>query len=650
MADSTPPALSRSADPAATTAAGTPTGQDGGAPPEARAGQAALKDLLRPVRGYLMVGMLLSALSAVCALAPYAGLLHLGRILLDAHAAGQDPHAGRVQDAVALILGGLGARLVLYFLALSVTHVGDMRLAAQLRTRIVEVMARAPLSWFTESSSGRVRKAVQNDAHDLHYLVAHQYVEYTAAIVMPLAALLYALVIDWRLGLLAVATLPVYAAIQAWSMRGMGDLTRKVDAMLADVSARIVELVSGIAVVKAFGRAGRAHQRYTRAAQDMAEYYRAWCAPMLRSNALATSVIAPAVILLVNLSGGAAMVRAGWVDPLQVLATCLIALVLPSAIDTLGWSSWNNRIAGAAALRIMDVLSTEPLPEPARARSPRDGEIRFEDVSFDYGATRALDGVSLTLRPGTVTALVGASGSGKSTLATLLARFNDPAQGRVTLGGVDLRDVPAHELYRHVAFVLQDAQLLALPLVDNIRLARPGASLEQVRAAARAAQIDEVIMALPQGYDTVLGRGADLSGGQAQRVAIARAILADAPVLILDEATAFADPESEAAIQDALSELVRGRTVLVIAHRPAALVNADQVALLERGRLVAVGTHDELMADPAYAALWRAAAPDAPPGAPPGPPPDAVRRSASGPGSSPQARPAGPSSTREGRP
>lgn len=582
------------------------------APPDPRAGAAALKDLLRPVRAYLWAGSLLSGLSAVCALAPYAGVIHLGRILLGAHAAGRAPHADQVQDAVGLILGGLGGRLLLYFVALGITHIADLRLSAELRRRIVQTLARAPLSWFSESSSGRVRKAVQNDAHDLHYLVAHQYVEYTSAIVMPLAALVYALVIDWRLGLLAVATLPVYVFIQVWSMRGMGELTKQVDAMMATVSARIVELVAGIAVVKAFGRAGRAHERYTRAAVGFAEYYRSWCAPVLRSNALATSFIAPAVILLVNLAGGTAMIGAGWVDPLQVLATSLIALLLPTAIDTLTWSTWTNQLAGAAALRIQEILGTEAIPETTSPRRPKGHEVRFEEVSFSYGATRAVDSVSLTLAPGTVTALVGASGSGKSTLATLLARFNDPDQGRITLGGADLRDIPTAELYTHVAFVLQDAQLLEASLADNIRLARPRASEDQVREAARAAQIDEVIMALPQGYDTILGRQTALSGGQAQRVAITRAILADAPVLILDEATAFADPESEADIQDALSHLVRGRTVLVIAHRPAALVNADQVAVLEAGRLTALGTHAELLANPGYAALWEASAPAQP--------------------------------------
>ena len=267
-----------------------------------------------------------------------------------------------------------------------------------------------------------------------------------------------------------------------------------------------------------------------------------------------------------------------------------------------GPTSWPG-----AALRLCEVLDTPVLPATDRPERPRTAIVEIDHVSFSYGEVLAVDDACLTLEPGTVTALLGPSGSGKSTLATLIARFADPDAGAVRIGGVDLRDMDESTLYSTVSFVLQDAQLLATTVRENIALGRPEADLAQVRAAARVARIHEEIMALPQGYDTVLGQDTALSGGQEQRIAIARAILLDTPVIVLDEATAMADPESEAEIQQALSALVKDRTVLVIAHRPAAVRGADRIAVMDGGRIVAAGSHDDLADEPHYRALLRQA-------------------------------------------
>ena len=297
--------------------------------------------------------------------------------------------------------------------------------------------------------------------------------------------------------------------------------------------------------------------------------------------------------------------HAGTVTLPQVLTTTLIALVLPGALTTVASISWSYQMAGAAALRLCEVIDTPVLPTAEESRRPERARVEIDRVSFSYGDTLAVDEASLTLEPGTVTALLGPSGSGKSTLATLIARFADPDSGAVRVGGVDLRDMDEETLYSTVSFVLQDAQLLGATVRENIALGRPDADLEQVRDAARVAHVDEEIMALPDGYDTVLGRDTALSGGQEQRIAIARAVLLDTPVLLLDEATAMADPESEAEIQEALSALVAGRTVLVIAHRPAAVRGAHRIAVMERGRVVAAGSHEELLDEPHYRALLR---------------------------------------------
>ncbi|WP_413227785.1 ABC transporter ATP-binding protein [Actinomyces marmotae] len=577
----------------------------GGNAERSRAGQAALRRLGAPVRGWLGIGQALTVASGVLSVAPYVALVRLGDILLDAHNAGVAPDPQQANDVVMLLVGAYTARLLLYSVALLITHMADLRLRDRLRRDIVARVSRAPLAWFTASSSGRVRKAVQDDTAAVHTVIAHAPIDRLNAIVSPLALLACAFWIDWRLALLAVATMPLCLATYSLSLRGMRDKTVEMDRRLADVSSTMVEFVTGIPVVKAFGRGGRAHGAYLAAADGFSRFYHDWAMSLMTVSCLSFAWVSIPVVLLVDLGGGSLLIHAGVVTLPQVLAAALIALVLPDALITVVSVSWSYQLAGAAALRLREVLDTPVLSAPASPKRPVGARVEIERVSFSYGDNRALDDVSLTLEPGTVTALLGPSGSGKSTLATLIARFADPDSGFVRIGGVDLRDMDEETLYSTVSFVLQDAQLLGATVRENIALGCPGATDEQVRAAARAARIDEEIMALPRGYDTVLGQEAALSGGQEQRIAIARALLLDTPVLLMDEATAMADPESEAQIQEALSALVRDRTVLVIAHRPAVVRGADRIAVMERGRLVAAATHAELLDEPHYRALLR---------------------------------------------
>ena len=570
-----------------------------------REGQAAISRLGAPVRTRLRIGQVLVLLSAVLAAAPYIALVQLGDILLRAYRVGVSPEPQQVRSAVMLLVSAYSTRLLLYFLALLITHLADLSLRDRLRRDIVERISHAPLAWFTASTSGRIRKAVQDDTTLVHTVIAHGPVERLNAVVTPLALLVCAFWIDWRLALLAVSTLVLYVLTYSVSMRGMNEKTVEMDRKLAAISSTMVEFVSGIGVVKAFGRVGRAHSAYLAAADEFSAFYRAWAMPLVTVTCLSFTWVSIPVLLLVNLGGGALLIHTGAVTLPQVLATTLVALVLPAALITIASISWSYQLAGAAALRLCEVLDTPVLPTADRPERPRTALVEISGVSFSYGDTLAVDDASLVLEPGTVTALLGPSGSGKSTLATLIARFADPDAGAVRIGGVDLRDMDEPTLYSTVSFVLQDAQLLGTTVRENIALGRPDADLEQVRDAARVAHIDEEIMALPEGYDTVLGQDTALSGGQEQRIAIARAILLDTPVILLDEATAMADPESEAEIQEALSALVEDRTVLVIAHRPAAVRGADRIVVMERGRIVASGSHDDLVDEPHYRALLR---------------------------------------------
>ncbi|UQE75482.1 ABC transporter ATP-binding protein/permease [Gordonia sp. PP30] len=579
-----------------------------------RADARALKDLMRPVAIPLTIGRLMAVVSGVLAVVPYIALVHIGDVLLDAAASNTAVDRGEVDRWIRILVITFTLRLVIYFIALGVTHFADLRLGHLIRQRLVQRFAKAPLNWFTDTNSGRVRKALQDDIATVHQLIAHQPVDGTQAIVMPLALMIYSFVVDWRLGLLAIATLPLYTASMAIGMRGMAEKTVEMDKKLGMVSARMVEFVTGIAVVKAFGRVGRAHRNYQEAAGQFQVFYYAWVKPLLRVSALGQSLLAVPLVLLINLGGGAWLVHRGDVTTADVLATALIALLIPYGIEVLMGSLWATQMAGASARRLTDLLDTSVLRDDGRRSEPHGHDVEFDHVSYSYRESGdgglALDDVSFTLPEGTITALIGPSGSGKSTAATLLARFDDPGSGQIRLGSVPVAEID--DLYAHVGFVLQDPQLPAISLRDNIALGRPEATDEQIREAARAARILDEIEALPNGFDTVYGAGTGLSGGQAQRLAIARAILVDAPVLILDEATALTDPESQHQIQEALSELVRGKTVLLIAHRPEVIAGVDQIVLLDRGRVIATGTHDQLLDQPSYARLWEPATAQSP--------------------------------------
>ncbi|WP_297005975.1 ABC transporter ATP-binding protein [uncultured Corynebacterium sp.] len=569
----------------------TRSGQVAGAAAKAerKAGAAALKSLLSPVAGRLMLGRILAAVSAVLAVVPYIALVKIGALLIDGAADGAGIDGDEVNRWLTILLGAFMARLLIYFVALTVTHFADIALGHGIRLRMVKRFAKAPLSWFTATNSGRVRKGLQDDIATVHYLIAHQPVEGTSAVVMPLALMVYAFVVDWRLGLLAVAVVPVYMLAMAMTMRGMGEKTVEMDRRLGDVSARMVEFVTGISVVKAFGTVGRAHRSYQRSADEFYDFYLGWVKPLMAVSSLGQSILAVPLILLVNLGGGMLLVHNGVVGVADVLATSLIALLVPYSLETMMGNTWSSQIAGAAALRLVDLLEIPVLrdADDAGTTTPTSHDVTFDHVTYRYPGvdTPAVDDVTLTLPAGTVTALVGPSGSGKSTIATLLARFDDPQSGTVAIGGVPVRDIT--DLYSHVGFVLQEPQLTAVSIRDNIALGRPDATDAQVRAAAASAHVLSEIEALPDGFDTVYGSDTGLSGGQAQRIAIARALLVDAPVLVLDEATALTDPESQHEIQQALSTLAVGRTVLVIAHRPEAIVGVDRIIHVDDGRVTA---------------------------------------------------------------
>ncbi|GAA4104948.1 ABC transporter ATP-binding protein [Nonomuraea soli] len=547
--------------------------------------------LMSPIRRRLITAGLLHVVYALSALVPFVCVAELARALLGSTGAAP-------WTIVAIAAGALLVRFLAFGASGVISHFADADLQLHLRRRLAAKLSAVPLGWFTERNSGQVKKVLQDDVREMHHLVAHALLDLLAAAITPIAALAYLLWVDWRLTLVTLLPIPLFAAAFAVMMRGYGEQMRRWGEATARINAAVVEFVQGIAVVKTFGQTSRSHERFARAADDFADFFGAWVRPMLRLSGLSTALIAPPTMLLVTLAGGVVFTAQGWIQPVDVLPFVLVGVGLTAPFQLLDAGSMQLRQAAEAASRVAALLAEPVLPEPETPLKPDGARVEFRGVGFSYdGSTRVLEDIDLTLEPGTLTALVGPSGSGKSTLGRLLARFYDVGTGEVLVGGRNIKEIGSAELYRHVGFVFQDVQLLRASIADNIALGSPAAGRTDIEKVARAAQIHERIEQLPRGYDSVIGVDAHLSGGEMQRVSIARALLADAPILVLDEATAFADPESEAAIQDALSTLIAGRTVLVIAHRLHTITGADQIVVLDHGRVAEIGRQPEL---PAY--------------------------------------------------
>ncbi|MGO1853914.1 MAG: ABC transporter ATP-binding protein [Microbacteriaceae bacterium] len=563
-----------------------------------------LGGLLAPVRGRLVAAGIAQALGAVASLLPYLAIYRIATELLR-----DGPvEASTVWVWALLAVVGVVVRTAVTGFAYTVTHAADISVTRVLRAELVGRLWRVPLGWFGERSSGLVKRRLQDDVHDVHHLVAHAVNDLVAAVVAPLAGFVLLFVVNWRLGLVCLVPVLLYLVGLSVMMRGNSDNAARWDEALNKVNSRIVEYVQGIAVVKTFGQARSTQDRYRAVGDDLASFFERWMGPLLRVNALASTVLSPPTVIAFVLAIGVWFVQLGWAGPGEVLLALMLGVGLGAPVLNMGIGAQAMRLATAAAARLGALLRTPVLPLPSEPRTPDGAGVLYERVRFSYdGRFEVLAGIDLELRTGTVTALVGPSGSGKSTLARLLPRFWDVTDGAIRIGGVDLRNMSPKDIYRRIAFVFQDNVLLRMSVRDNLRLAAPDADDATVESAARAAQIHEVIMAMPHGYDTIIGEQVNPSGGEAQRLCIARALLADAPIVVLDEATAYADPESEAAVQDALSELVEGRTVLVIAHRLRTITGADQIVVLDAGRIVETGRHEDLLAQGGlYADLWNA--------------------------------------------
>lgn len=564
-----------------------------------------MQDFFAPVKGSIWSIATLSVIGALSSIIPFIAIVELARTLLPA-LSGSTVDVARVWWIVIIAAVALFVSFGSAFASGMVSHLADAELQLSLRQRIIAHLQRLPLGWFDQRTSGTVRKLVEKDVIALHQLVAHAIQDTIMAVVVPVASLVYLYCIAWPIGLAATVPLLLTVVIYPIMMRDGTAQFRRYDAATARLSGATVEFVQGISVVKRFGQLGRSHGRYREATRSYVKFVSEWTRQTAILFIIIELINAPVVVLLWVLGIGVLLVNLGTIAPIDVLPGLLLGLGLSGPLMKLGQSGQFMRDAAKAKRSLSEFLAVPQVSQPASPVAPQSQKVDFDAASFSYdGEHRVLREIAASCASGTVTALVGASGSGKSTLAKLVPRFYDVDEGAVKVGGADVRDVAASELYQQIGFVFQDVQLLRTSLRDNIRLTRPEASDEQVEHAARTAQIHDRILRFERGYDAVIGEDANLSGGEAQRVTIARAVLADAPVLVLDEATAFADPDSEAAIQCALSALATQRTVLVIAHRLHTITGADQILVLDRGCVAERGTHAELVAkNGLYAGMW----------------------------------------------
>lgn len=559
-------------------------------------------------RVFTYVSWVLSALSALVALVPF---LYIWMILRDVLNAAPDyfravniPHYGWM----AVLFAALS--YLIYVCALLCSHLSAFRVATNLRLAVSEHLARLPLGFTERYGSGKLRKVIQESTGAAETYLAHQLPDQYAAMATPVGLLVLLFVFDWRLGLLSLVPVALgFVIMSAMTGKRMAEKMRQYGNALAAMSGEAVEYVRGIPVVKTFGQSVFSFKKFKATIDEYEKWVIAYTKELRMPMLFYTAAINGVFAFLI--AGGLLLTRNG-VTPeflLNLLFYIIITPVISLTLTKIMYMSENKMIVADALSRIDSVLDEAPVSVSEKPQHPKDSSIALHDVRFSYdGRTDVIRGVSMDIRPGQTVALVGPSGGGKSTVAKLISRFWDVSSGKITIGGVDIREMPLSQLSEYVSFVTQDNFLFNCSLLENIRLGNPQATDEEVKAAAKAAQCEEFIAKLPQGYDTPAGEaGKRLSGGEKQRVAIARMLLKNAPIVILDEATAFTDPENEDKIQRSIAALTRGKTLLVIAHRLSTIKNADNIVVLKDGAIAAEGTQEALLKTcPLYRDMWQA--------------------------------------------
>ena len=549
----------------------------------------------------LTFSVILSVLSSIFGIVPYIAVAVLLQFALESKLT--------MEWAVLLpviALCGFFLKHWLYAKSTLCSHKVAYEIIKNIRIAVMRKMSRVSMGTVQSKSSGEFKQLIMDDADRLEVPIAHAIPEMIASTLVPVLVILYLLLIDWRMALAALATGVIGNVIYYCMLIGRGEMMKEYMASNANMNATIVEYVNGMEVIKAFNQTASSMDRFQSSVLKVRDVTTKWyrhCWPFMSIS----QAVLPSSIAFV-LPVGMALFSGGAVSLSELILCILLSMAIVGSLQTFldFWES--TAVVAEVQPRIQALLDMEELPEPTQPKHSTGANVELKDVHFGYGGSEVIHGVSFAAKAGTVTALVGPSGSGKSTLAKLVARFWDVDAGAVLVGGTDVRELSLSDLTEKISFVSQDNFLFNMSLRDNIRIGKPDATDKEVEWAAAQAGCDEFIARFPKGYDTNAGdAGARLSGGERQRLAIARAILKNAPIVILDEATAFTDPENEDKLQHSIDKLTKGKTLIVIAHRLSTIMYADQILVLEDGQITSRGTHEQLLtSSETYLDMWKA--------------------------------------------
>ncbi|MGL6198776.1 MAG: ABC transporter ATP-binding protein [Lachnospiraceae bacterium] len=575
-------------------------------------GLSRLMELAMTQKAPMIGGMIFSALATIASFLPYLAIYFIIREMVGIYPVFSNLNVTNVIGYGVLALGGVLLNVLLYTVSVSLSHIAAYGTLYQLKITFITHITKLPLGYHLNTGSGRLRKIMDDNIDSLEGFIAHDLPNMISAFIAPFVMLILIFAVDWRFGLAAFAG--IIAAFLVYGITSGGDKTKKMmeayQASLEDMSNASVEYIRGITVVKAFRQTAFSFKRL----HNSIKSYTANVIPYSLSQELMTAALTAALngIYLFLIPVGI-LIGSQTSDYPAFAAPFIFYLifvpVIASILMKVLYASVNAMQVSNSVERLDQVMAEPEIPEKTTVAKPDTYDVSFADVCFSYTQNKtqaALNHISFTAKKGCITAIVGPSGGGKSTIASLIPRFYDAWQGAIRIGDIDIRDLSSKDLMDIVSFVFQDNFLFKQSIMENIRMGRTDASADEVIAAAKAAQCHTFISELPKGYDTVFGTdGIKLSGGQIQRIAIARAIVKKSPILVLDEATSFSDPENEHLIQQALNELMKDKTVIMIAHRLSTIRDADQILVVDNGTLVQSGTHDVLLSQPGkYQTLW----------------------------------------------
>lgn len=570
---------------------------------KSKTGLARCMELASDRKGLIFLSALLSSLAAIASFIPYIAVYFMIREILNVFPDLVQLDMGRIMNYGWLALAGIVANILLYFLAIFSSHIAAFGTLYDLKVLFADHITKIPLGYHLTIGSGRLRKIMDENIESVEGFIAHQFPDFVASITAPIVMVIILFVVDWRFGLASLAgiILAFIAEFIGFGSGAMKENMGKYQKASEEMNNASVEYVRGMSVVKAFNQTASSFKKLQEAISGYTEWVLKFSLGWQNCMPAFTTIINNIYLILVPVGILIGSNTSNFKEfSMKFIFYLLFVPAIAGVLNKIMYTSESFMQIDGNVARMDEILNIPEMPETANPQKPQGEDVVFDHVSFTYTGNneeKALESVSFAAKQGQITAIVGPSGGGKSTIANLISRFWDVTDGKITIGGVDLRDMAQNDLMRQVSFVFQDIFLFKQSILDNIRMGNRNATEEQVIAAAKAAQCHEFISKLPEGYHTVVGtKGVHLSGGERQRIAIARAIIKDSPIIVLDEATAFSDPENEYLIQKAFEKLMQNKTVIIIAHRLSTIRNADKIIVMEKGQIVESGKHDDLVA------------------------------------------------------